>query len=347
MGKKVPARVFRATRDEGTDMESRGRSGSNVRAITTVSAVTLPGRLREGLARRGLDEAIAMLAVLGIAQAVALVAAGTYAFQNGPRGSAILAFMLLFVGLSITLGSLALRNRQVALRVPTAQVEEVKTEILNQVAHGLQSPLMPVRIHLHLLESDLGEAVTERQRKSLRVMERNLARLGRIVDQVLLAGQLQTHRLKLAITQTRLDALVRQAVETAKAEAFEGAPPIEMDASEALTVQCDPNHMRLVLRGALEEALRRTSPTGKVRISATRQGGEARIHIEDGGLADPDDVGVFERFASLHARNAGNEHDLGLALHVGRGVLERHGGRLWIECQDSGRTVCLALPAQA
>jgi signal transduction histidine kinase len=114
-----------------------------------------------------------------------------------------------------------------------------------------------------------------------------------------------------------------------------------------LLVNADRDQVQGVLGNLLENALKYSPEDQPVEVSVTQGEGEVVAAVRDYGLGVPQDQQnrVFERF--YRATNAGSRprNGLGLGLFIARSVVERHGGRIWVESrQGSGSTFSFALP---
>jgi len=95
-----------------------------------------------------------------------------------------------------------------------------------------------------------------------------------------------------------------------------------------------------VLMNLVSNALKFTSPevTPEVHVSARREGAAWRLSVRDNGIGvDPDADVIFKMFGRLHPADAYPGTGIGLAL-VKR-IIERHGGKIWVEPADGGGSV--------
>jgi len=106
--------------------------------------------------------------------------------------------------------------------------------------------------------------------------------------------------------------------------------PIRVTSPEKLPITADRDRLEQVIANLLSNAIRYSPDGGPIDISAGVVGNRVHIQIRDSGLGIPKEHQqlVFERFGRAHGSAFGG---LGLGLAISRGIVERHGGRIWIE----------------
>jgi signal transduction histidine kinase len=108
-------------------------------------------------------------------------------------------------------------------------------------------------------------------------------------------------------------------------------------------VDADRERVLQILSNLVANAIRYTPPGGVVTIRTERAGGETRIAVADTGPGVPADVvpHVFERYFTTARREGGT----GLGLYIVKGLVEAHGGRVWLETEPgNGTTFYFSLP---
>jgi len=236
-------------------------------------------------------------------------------------------------------------------RVSSEQLERVhrmRHEILSILSHELRTPLHVINLCTQLLRAGVP---TERLESSLAVIERNVARETRLVDELLDMASLVTGRIRLSWSRVDVAAVAKEAVAAARpvAEAKrihlhdEGIDtPAEVHGDRARLYQCV---WQLVLN-----ALKFTPSDGHVWVSVHLQ---ERKHARQLELAVKDTgVGVSEGFAShvfdpfaQEDRGTMRTYDgLGLGLSLVRHIVELHGGSIDATSDASGTTFRVRLP---
>jgi signal transduction histidine kinase len=185
-------------------------------------------------------------------------------------------------------------------------------------------------------------------REALADVQRELIRMGRLADQLLVlaradAGVLVPSRSAVDVADTLFDSALRWEA-TAEARDVQ----VRVDAPESGVVQADPDLLRRVLDNLIDNALEHSPGGSQISLSAESQDGHWVISIGDQGPGVSVDVRgrLFERFArSDHARR-GDGGGAGLGLAVSRAIVEAHNGSLELGTSHGGGTVFLIeLPA--
>jgi signal transduction histidine kinase len=102
-------------------------------------------------------------------------------------------------------------------------------------------------------------------------------------------------------------------------------------------ILADPDKIRQVLTNLVSNALKFTPAGGRIRITAKNQGEFVRISVEDTGIGIPEEAknAIFERFRQLTnvMPDGSKVKGTGLGLAIAKGIVETHGGRIWVESE--------------
>jgi len=112
----------------------------------------------------------------------------------------------------------------------------------------------------------------------------------------------------------------------------------------------DPARIQRVLDNLVGNAIRHTPPGGSIEIRAVEDSDEIRVGVKDTGEGIPLDeqAHVFERFYRGERSRARDGAGAGLGLTIARGIVDAHGGRMWVESgRGVGTTFFFTLPRSA
>jgi signal transduction histidine kinase len=223
-------------------------------------------------------------------------------------------------------------------------LSRAREEVLGVVAHDLRNPLGVAGAVLQML-SDPRLDATERERM-LDSGTRSVQQMNRLIGDLLDVMRMESGRLTLDTEDLNAAAIVGQAGENARHLAQDRrieltvAPP-----EESLTLHGDRGRLAQVFDNLLANAVKFTPEGGKVSLRAWRDGDEVVFEVADTGPGvSPEQLShLFDRFWQA---NRSDRRGVGLGLPIVKGIVDAHGGRLWVVSKPGqGSRFCVALPA--
>jgi PAS domain S-box-containing protein len=258
--------------------------------------------------------------------------------------------------LDVTGRKAAEQDREMLLRQAQVQNEQLrrldrmKDEFIALVSHELRTPLTSIRGYLELILEDLahGGVTAEQQREFLQVIDRNSDRLQRLVEDLLLAAQVEVGTLHLVTATIDLGELVADCVEASAPAAAAREIALGCSIDDAPSVSGDLRRLGQVIDNLLSNALKFTPPGGVVHVRASRRDSTAVVEVSDTGMGIPDEEqeSLFGRFY----RTERAQHDaipgVGLGLSITKSIVEAHGGTItFTSAAGAGTTFVVELPA--
>jgi signal transduction histidine kinase len=180
----------------------------------------------------------------------------------------------------------------------------------------------------------------------LEMIESESLRLSNIVDQILLAGQLDAGAVELSVAECSPAEIAAGVIESASVHLPEGIS-LELRADGAPPIVCDENKLRQVLVNLLDNAIKYSPDGGEVAIRLERDGAACLIEVADEGLGIPSSERekVFEKFYRLDPQQTKGVGGSGLGLYICRELVERMDGRLTVDSEPGvGSRFTVALP---
>jgi signal transduction histidine kinase len=125
---------------------------------------------------------------------------------------------------------------------------------------------------------------------------------------------------------------------------------VQLRTKQPMVAAVDQPRFEQVIVNLIENALKYSPQQAAVRVELWREDGEVLLSVHDEGIGIPaeDQPLVFERFH--RARNVDDRRfaGMGLGLYIARGIVEQHGGRIWVESTPGvGSTFYVAVPADS
>ena len=226
--------------------------------------------------------------------------------------------------------SLALENARLYREAKRAT--EGRDQVLGVVSHDLRNPLSAIAMCAKVLRDDDGQMSAEERESLLTTIVQSADWMNRLIQDLLDVASIETGRLSLERGRQAAPALVSQAARMFEVEASQRRVQLEASApSELPPVQVDASRIVQVLGNLLNNALKFTPDGGRIAVGAEARGGSVVFFVSDSGPGIPlaDQPRVFDRY--WQSRRTANKRGTGLGLSIAKGIIEAHGGRIWIE----------------
>lgn len=224
--------------------------------------------------------------------------------------------------------------------------EDARHKLMADIAHELRTPLAVLRGNLESLQEGVAEPTPE----MFVSLHDEVIRLSRIVQDLLNLGQMESGGFPLHLVPTRVSEVVARVAAVFGPEAESRRIRLETVAEPDLPpVQADPDRIAQVLVNLLANAMRHTPDGGLIAVSVRRQeGGGIAVSVRDTGpgIAEKDLPHVFDRFYRTDEARDRSAGGAGLGLAIAKGIVEAHGGRIWVDSTlGQGATFTFTLPA--
>ena len=230
------------------------------------------------------------------------------------------------------------------------EADRHKDEFLAMLAHELRNPLAPIYNAVQLMRRK--PIVDPQLAWSRDIIERQLAHLSRLVDDLLDVSRIT--RGKINLTKERIDipTLIARAVETTHPLIVERAHELVIDvAEEELAVVGDPTRLMQALGNVLSNAAKYTERGGRITVTVRRVDAEVSIRVVDTGEGIPADLlpVIFNLFTQLDRTSGHAQGGLGIGLALVRKLVEMHGGSVTARSDGAGKgsEFVIRLPLQA
>jgi len=213
------------------------------------------------------------------------------------------------------------------------QLEEIKADFIATASHELRTPLAAVYGAAQtLLRHDFALDETGRERVVSLIADES-ERLGRIVNEILLANQLDAGRLDLEEEPFDGRDLVERVVDATRMHAPPSVTLTINTNGELPQVAADLDKVRQVLVNLVENAIKYSPDGGKVEVGADTHDDFVRFHVRDEGLgvAADEQERIFEKFYRADPQMTRGVGGTGLGLYICRELIDRMGGRIWVE----------------
>ncbi|HKY31950.1 MAG TPA: HAMP domain-containing sensor histidine kinase [Candidatus Polarisedimenticolia bacterium] len=232
-----------------------------------------------------------------------------------------------------------------------SELERMKAEFVATASHELKTPLTCIKGFASLLRSGSRGPLTEAQRSTLLQVEEQVDQMSGFVTQLL-----DLSRLKAGRVAMNMRWLPAEAFFGSVARGFEGVADrkgirYEMRLADDLParIYADPDRLREVVYNLLANAFKFTERAGEVTFEAAADGEWVRAAVSDTGPGIPQEdlPFIFEKYYRGAESDGGRGNEgAGLGLAISRGIVEKHGGRIWVENRrNRGSRFVFRIPA--
>lgn len=251
---------------------------------------------------------------------------GRGAFDRGQ----VITLQTLADGIGVVLRNAELYQALEGTNAKLVELDRMKSELVNIVAHDFRAPLAGVLGHAELLEWRPDAPVEERVEQA-RAIIHAATHMANLVDKTLKTTRLETGHFPFEFGLVELATAVREVVER-----FPQDPrhPIVLDVpEEPVPVWADLDRVCEVLDNLLTNAVKYSPDGGEVRIEVRRENGSAAVVVRDRGIgiAERDRERLFRPFSRVRDRRTADIEGSGLGLYICERIVRAHGGRLWVD----------------
>ncbi len=207
-------------------------------------------------------------------------------------------------------------------------------------SHELRHPVTAIKGYAQLMRR--RGAYSER---GVETIFAQAERLERLIDDLMMAAQIEARRLDLHMVETDLVVEARTAVQ----QMLSTERPIQFESvDDSVPVLVDRQRLGQVLTNLLSNAAKYSPAGSEIWVRVTRDSGEGSVEVVDRGVGLPPDAlpHLFTRFYRV-AATSGGAKGLGLGLYISRQLVEAHGGRISVESElGVGSTFTVRLPVR-
>ena len=235
------------------------------------------------------------------------------------------------------------------------QVNRRKDEFLGILAHELRNPLSPIQFALELMRRSGGDPAT--MAKQMQVLERQVAHMVRIIDDLLDVSRITQGKLELRREVVSLSTIMHGAIELVRPAIARAHHDLKVSLpDEPVRLLADPVRLTQMLVNVLHNAVKFTRPGGHIYVIAETLGDDAdrhdqlRIRIRDDGIGIAPEMRskIFDMFIQGDRSLERTRGGLGVGLTLVRNLVHLHGGSVDVRSGgvDTGTEVIIDLPIE-
>jgi protein-histidine pros-kinase len=230
-------------------------------------------------------------------------------------------------------------------RLRAEQASQAKSEFLASMSHELRSPLHTIIGFAELLADELEGPLNDKQKRFAAHIQRDSQHLLTLINDILDLSKIEAGRMELRVEEFTAREWIEEAVAMVRPQAEAKEIALDVQLERDLRLAGDRLRSKQVLLNLLTNAVKFTNAGGRVAVEGRSAGGFGTIGVVDTGVGVPPELRerIFEAFYQGPG-SAGT----GLGLAIARRLVERQGGRIWMEeAEGGGSRFVFTLPLAA
>jgi PAS domain S-box-containing protein len=220
-----------------------------------------------------------------------------------------------------------------------------REDLLAIVSHDLRNPLGVVLASTALLlKANLPPDKQERARRQVEAIQRAGNRMNRLIRDLLDFASIQAGRLSVSLRRQDVAAMVNEVLEVMEPLAAAKGMRLVAEVAPGLAIRCDHDRVIQLFSNLVGNAVKFTPDGGHITVRAAPAGDLVQFAVIDSGPGIPAQElpHVFDRYYQAQRKN---RDGIGLGLSIARGIVEAHGGRIWVDSDEGkGSTFFFTLP---
>lgn len=247
------------------------------------------------------------------------------------------------------IGNLARDFNEMAQKLK--ELDRMKEDFMSSVTHELRSPLTAIKGYIGLLLEGRAGPLTDRQKEFLTIVNNNTARLGRFINDILDLAKIEAGMMELKPEPVSVYEIANEVVTLMKE--YKPTVNLILDVPQNLPqIMGDKDRIAQVLTNLVSNALKFTPDGGKVTVKGELKSDHILMSVKDTGIGMPKEAlgKLFTKFQQVKSSRdkVKGPKGTGLGLAIAKGLVEGHGGKIWVESElNVGTTFYFTLPLQA
>lgn len=223
-----------------------------------------------------------------------------------------------------------------------------KDKFFSIIAHDLKSPFSGFLGFTQMMSVELKSMTMEQIQKYLVMMGESASNLYRLLENLLQWARLQRGLIEINLEKIRLFQMIEEILILITMQITNKNIYITVDVSEDIEVFADINIIQTVIRNILSNAVKFTQRNGKIVILAKQMENDfVELSISDSGIGMNQNLlnNLFRIDVNTGRKGTENEPSTGLGLILCKDLIEKQGGKLWVESKEGfGSTFYFTIP---
>lgn len=216
------------------------------------------------------------------------------------------------------------------------KLEQRKDDFIALASHELKTPVTSLKMFTQVLRKLLLKEGNEKIVKHLTTMDKQITRLTEIVNGLLDVSRIQRGKSVFKKERIRVDQLTDEIVDSI--HGISDTHTVEFGEKTRVEINVDKDKIGQVLVNFINNAIKYSPQANKVIVSSRNTNGLVTVSVQDFGIgiAKREQKKIFDRFFQVASPLTQTYPGLGLGLYISKEIIERHGGKIWVE-SEAGR----------
>jgi len=228
------------------------------------------------------------------------------------------------------------------------EADQMKSRFIDIFSHELRTPLTSLRLYLEMIQMEKYGEISEELKKKIVLLQEATNRLQKVIDQTLTSSQILKEKLVLNKEDMSIQEVIEDVVSHLKPLWEEKNQNIKREYNSSPVVTADREAIWKVVSALLGNAIKYSEKGSLITVKICDNPKEITVAVSDEGVGIPSEYKekVFEEFFIVPSQTEFARIDgrTGLGLFIARGIVEAHGGRIWVESGVKGSTFYFTLP---
>ncbi|MEA3359273.1 MAG: ATP-binding protein [Thermodesulfobacteriota bacterium] len=223
-------------------------------------------------------------------------------------------------------------------------LDKLKSDFLSNMSHELRTPLTVIRGGVNYLK----RTIKERDKQSnLKIIDKNLNHLTHLVNDLFDFSRIEAGNIEWDFSTENIGLLLQDIIDMMRPLTDKKNLSVLYKYPGEIYVRMDLERIEQVLFNLFDNAVKFSNPGAKIYLKAEKAAGSIVISVKDQGIGIPREKQeyVFEKFYTLTGNGKDKNGSTGLGLAICKGIIEGHGGRIWVESEiGHGSAFYFSLP---
>ncbi|RLB18527.1 MAG: hybrid sensor histidine kinase/response regulator [Deltaproteobacteria bacterium] len=231
---------------------------------------------------------------------------------------------------------------------PFKQLDQMKTDFVNMVAHELRSPLVSIRQLNNVLLEGLAGPLSEKQQDLLQRGLKKIDTLLELINDLLDVAKIEAGKYIQHQAPTNIDKIIKETVDLMLPRAQEQGIHLTIKTTNLKPVKADPKAIEEIFSNLISNAINYSPDGGEVVVTAEGLGEYIEIKVKDNGVGIPQEElpKIFDKFYRVKHPRTREVMGTGLGLAIVKAIVENHQGSIDVESEpNKGTTFRILLPA--